>query len=130
MRKNNDKYELTDEQIEIYKNFNVHPQKDNLLSLNEFDRFVMLYTCTLKHDPDQIYSQFDYFKDELIDDVKPLSSVFDPKTSERIEKLFEENNITMTAFIDACNDMNFPDIYTESEAKKLRRDNNINTILD
>ncbi len=130
MRKNNDKYELTDEQLEIYKNFNVHPQKDNLSNLNEFDRFVMLYTCTLMHDPEQIYAQFNSFKDELIDDIKPLSSVFDPKMSERVEKLFEDNNITMTEFIDGCSEIKFPDIYTESEAKKLRRDNNINTILD
>jgi hypothetical protein len=130
MRKNNDKYELTDKQLEIYKNFNVNLQKDNLLGLNEFDRFVMLYTCTLKHDPEQIYFQFNGFEDELINDVKPLSSVFEPKTTDKIKKLFEDNDITMTDFIDGCGKIEYPDIYTEAEAKKLRRDNNINTILD
>lgn len=56
MRKENDKYILTPEQIEIYMNFNVHPQQKNLSNLNEFDRFVILYLCTKVHDPEQIYT--------------------------------------------------------------------------
>jgi len=129
----NDKLvKVSDEFIDIYRNFHIYNQVDRMNKLSRVELFLLLVLAIDKYDENNniVMDNFRPFKPEIIeilaahegkDYTDPDLIAAGEMTGEKyvdIYQLRKENNEAL------------PPIYTEEEAIQLRRDHSIKIIVD
>jgi len=109
---------LTTEELEIYQNFNVFPQSENLNKLEGLDRLFLLFICSKNHESEEISENCASFMSEMniiLDSLESSKDLIGEYTAT------EFSNIIMKSYI--------PNPYTKEESRNIRRESNLNTIL-
>jgi len=119
MKVTDGKLTLTTEELYIYQNFNVFPQSENLNKLKDLDRLFLLFICSKNHESDEINENCAPFMCEMNTILSSLES------SDNLIGKYTANELSN--FI--MNSDKLPPIYSSEEARNIRRESNLNTIL-
>ena len=117
---------LSESEIKIYQYFNVCSQESEIKKMCDEDKFIILFICSKGHEVEETIDNFRPFRDIFVEISKHLDS---EKSSlyESVKSLYgiDDFNKMVSSFM-----LELPKRFTEIEAKRLRREININTILE
>lgn len=118
----NKKIKVSDEFIDLYRNFNVYNQLDKIKSLNKKDLYLLLTLCLDKHSDEDpvVVSNFLPFREECmkIFDVQDDKGTDDLLLKQLIEETGDEY-IDTDIIVDSNGDK-LPDPYTQQEARDIK----------
>lgn len=113
---------VSDEFVDIYRNFNVYNQIDKLKSMSKKDLYLMLTLCLDKHSDEDpvVVNNFLPFKEECM----KIFDVQDDKGTEDLDlkSLIDETNdeyIDTDILVDSTGGK-LPDPYTQQEARDIK----------
>lgn len=117
---------LSEEDLQIFKHFNVFPQEGKIKEKSDTERFVILFLCTRNHDKTQIVENCRPF----IKEITRISEYLD--NNDDISDIMNDLGVDEEGFNDMISGMlnQLPDVYSEREAKVIRRNANLNTLLN
>lgn len=118
----NKKIKVSDEFIELYRNFNVYEQSNKIKSLNKKDLYLLLTLCLDKHSDEDpvVVNNFLPFREECmkIFDVQDDKGTDDLSLKELIEETGDEYIDTDT--IVGSSGSKLPEPYTQQEARDIK----------
>lgn len=118
----NKKIKVSDEFIDLYRNFNVYNQLDKLKSLNKKDLYLLLTLCLDKHSDEYpvVVNNFLPFREECmkIFDVQDDKGTDDLLLKQLIEETGDEY-IDTDIIVDSNGDK-LPEPYTQQEARDIK----------
>lgn len=118
----NKKIKVSDEFIELYRNFNVYEQSNKMKSLNKKDLYLLLTLCLDKHSEEDpvVVNNFLPFREECmkIFDVQDDKGTDDLSLKELIEETGDEYIDTDT--IVGSSGSKLPEPYTQQEARDIK----------
>lgn len=116
------KIKVSDEFIDIYRNFNVYSQIDKLKSMSKKDLYLMLTLCLDKHSDEDpvVVNNFLPFKEECM----KIFNVLDDKGTEDLDlkSLIDETSdeyIDTDILVDSIGGK-LPDPYTQQEVRDIK----------
>ena len=118
----NKKIKVSDEFIELYRNFNVYNQLDKIKSLNKKDLYLLLTLCLDKHSDEDpvVVNNFLPFREECmkIFDVQDDKGTDDLLLKQLIEETGDEY-IDTDIIVDSNGDK-LPEPYTQQESRDIK----------
>lgn len=118
----NKKIKVSDEFIELYRNFNVYEQSEKIKSLNKKDLYLLLTLCLDKHSDEDpvVVNNFLPFREECmkIFDVQDDKGTDDLSLKELIKETGDEYIDTDT--IVGSSGSKLPEPYTKQEARDIK----------
>lgn len=118
----NKKIKVSDEFIELYRNFNVYNQSEKIKSFNKKDLYLLLTLCLDKHSDEDpvVVNNFLPFREECmkIFDVQDDKGTDDLSLKELIEETGDEYIDTDT--IVGSSGSKLPEPYTQQEARDIK----------
>lgn len=113
---------VSEDFVNIYKNFNVINQVENMKSLSDRELYLLLTVCLDKHDDElsTVKYNFQPFKNEVME----IFDIQDDKetTNQVLLKLIDEtgSQYIETSDIVGPNDEKLPDPYTKEEVRDVK----------
>jgi len=113
---------VSEDFVNIYKNFNVINQVENIKSLSDRELYLLLTVCLDKHDDElsTVKYNFQPFKNEVME----IFDIQDDKetTNQVLLKLIDEtgSQYIETSDIVGPNDEKLPDPYTKEEVRDVK----------
>lgn len=117
---------ISDKFLEIYRNFNVSDQRDNMSKLSKEELYLLLDTCVDSHDEDDpmVCLNFSTYSDELKEILKIQSG--DDIDNQVLKNLQEKTDHRLSSSRVLENGDKLPNPYTREEVRDLK----LNKIFD
>lgn len=117
-----DNVKVSNEFIEIYRNFNVSDQKSNMGKLDKKNLYLLLLLCIDKHDDDDfmVINNYSSFEKEIIE-IQEHQNKTETSVKELIELKKETDNEYISTLVIRDNNGNeLPALYTKDEVRNLK----------